>query len=176
MFVCVVVCVQWMYVHTVCVGIEIIFSSCLQRDIEQAKKGWELSHLQSLKEEEERLAEEEDSAIMLTYDRPEVANKVILRKNPSVDGWEIVSSTTITAANSQSLNKQHHQTNSQESCNGLHQPAGCLKSPISTSTNCNHQRSSSRSGRTVTFSDSSPSNDSSASTLQRRHSKRLATS
>jgi len=159
--------------------LEIIICSYLQRDIEQAKKGWELSHLQSLKEEEERLAEEEDSAIMLTYDRPEVANKVILRKNPSVDKWEIVSSSaSLPSANSQSLNKrhQHHQTNSQESCNGLHQPSSCLKSPISTSTNCNHQRSSSRSGRSVTFSDWSPSNDSSASTLQRRHSRRLATS
>lgn len=162
------------------VYIDMAVFSCRQRDIEQAKKGWELSHLQSLKEEEERLAEEEDSAIMLTYDRPEVANKVILRKNPSVDGWEIVSSRAfppITAANSQSLNKQHHrQTNPKESYNGLHQPSGCLKTPISTSTNCNHRRSSSRSGRTVKFSDDSPSNDSSASTLQRRHSRRLATS
>jgi len=69
-----------------------IFYHSFQRDIEQAKKGWELSHLQSLKEEEERLADEDDDTIMLTYDRPEVANKVILRKKSAVDEWEIVHS------------------------------------------------------------------------------------
>ena len=50
-----------------------------QRDIEQAKKNWELGHLQSLKEEEERLAEEEFNNIMLTYDRPETVGKVVAK-------------------------------------------------------------------------------------------------
>ena len=50
-----------------------------QRDIEQAKKNWELGHLQSLKEEEERLAEEEFNNVMLTYDRPEAAGKVVAK-------------------------------------------------------------------------------------------------
>lgn len=50
-----------------------------QRDIEQAKKNWELGHLQSLKEEEERLAEEEFNNVMLTYDRPEAVGKVVAK-------------------------------------------------------------------------------------------------
>ena len=50
-----------------------------QRDIEQAKKNWELGHLQSLKEEEERLAEEEFNNVMLTYDRPETVGKVVAK-------------------------------------------------------------------------------------------------
>ena len=60
----------------------------LQENIEVAKKEWELGHLQSLREEEERLAEEEKDDILLTYDRPEAANKVILRKGPT-GIWEI---------------------------------------------------------------------------------------
>ena len=44
--------------------------------------------MQSLREEEERLAEEEKDDVVLTYDRPEAANKVILRKGPS-GTWEI---------------------------------------------------------------------------------------
>lgn len=44
--------------------------------------------MQSLREEEERLAEEEKDDILLTYDRPEAANKVILRKGPT-GIWEI---------------------------------------------------------------------------------------
>lgn len=56
-----------------------------------AKKDWELSHLQSLREEEERLAEEEADDLMLTYDRPEMANKVILRRRPSTGTWEVCS-------------------------------------------------------------------------------------
>ena len=66
-----------------------VFVPCLstQRDIELAKKNWELSHLQSLREEEERLAQEEEfNSIVLTYDRPEAASKVVakysLRKSP----------------------------------------------------------------------------------------------
>lgn len=59
-----------------------------------AKKDWELSHLQSLREEEERLAEVEDEDVLLTYDRPETANKVILRWRPSTSTWEICSPTT----------------------------------------------------------------------------------
>ena len=56
-----------------------------------AKKGWELSHLQSLREEEERLAEVEVQDVMLTYDGPETSNKVILRRKPSTGTWEICS-------------------------------------------------------------------------------------
>ena len=65
-----------------------------QENIELAKKDWELSHLQSLREEEERLAEVEDEDVLLTYDRPETANKVILRWRPSTSTWEICSPTT----------------------------------------------------------------------------------
>ena len=83
---------------------------CVQENIERAKKDWELSHLQSMREEEdERLAVEEvdSSDIMLTYDRPDVANKVILRRQAETGCWEILSgsappsstaSTTSTAA------------------------------------------------------------------------------
>ena len=67
---------------------------CSQENIELAKKDWELSHLQSLREEEERLAEVEDEDVLLTYDRPETANKVILRWRPSTSTWEICSPTT----------------------------------------------------------------------------------
>ncbi len=68
-----------------------VVPSCLQENIELAKKDWELSHLQSLREEEERLAEEEADEVMLTYDRPETANKVILRRRPSTGTWEVCS-------------------------------------------------------------------------------------
>ena len=63
----------------------------LQRNIELAKKDWELTHLQNLRAEEERLAEEEADDVLLTYDRPETANKVILRRRPSTGTWEIFS-------------------------------------------------------------------------------------
>jgi E1A-binding protein p400 len=46
-----------------------------EENIALAKKDWELTHLQSLREEEERLAEEEAEDVLLTYDRPETANK-----------------------------------------------------------------------------------------------------
>jgi len=62
-----------------------------EENIELAKKDWELSHLQSLREEEERLAEVEVQDVMLTYDRPETSNKVILRRKPSTGTWEICS-------------------------------------------------------------------------------------
>ena len=62
-----------------------------QENIELAKKDWELTHLQSLRAEEERLAEEEAEDVLLTYDRPETANKVILRRRPSTGTWEILS-------------------------------------------------------------------------------------
>ena len=126
-----------------------------QRDIEQAKKGWELSHLQSLKEEEERLADEEDSTIMLTYDRPEVANKVILRKKSAVGGWEIVHNKSyptipcsVNNTNSQLLNN-HNVTNI---CHQSHnEPSSCTdNTPISAAANCNHQKLPSRITRTVT--------------------------
>lgn len=64
----------------------------MQESIELAKKSWELSHLQSLREEEERIAEEDASDdILLTYDRPELANKVILRRHSSTGMWEVCS-------------------------------------------------------------------------------------
>lgn len=63
----------------------------LQKNIELAKKDWELTHLQNLRAEEERLAEEEADDVLLTYDRPETANKVILRRRPSTGTWEILS-------------------------------------------------------------------------------------
>lgn len=56
-----------------------------------AKKDWELTHLQTLRAEEERLAEEDAVDVLLTYDRPETANKVILRRRPSTGTWEILS-------------------------------------------------------------------------------------
>jgi hypothetical protein len=62
-----------------------------EENIELAKKDWELTHLQSLRAEEERLAEEEAEDVLLTYDRPETANKVILRRRPSTGTWEILS-------------------------------------------------------------------------------------
>ena len=60
-----------------------------QESIKLAKKDWELSHLQNLRAEEERLAEQEAEDVLLTYDRPETANKVILRRRPSTGTWEI---------------------------------------------------------------------------------------
>jgi hypothetical protein len=62
-----------------------------EENIKLAKKDWELTHLQSLRAEEERLAEEEAEDVLLTYDRPETANKVILRRRPSTGTWEILS-------------------------------------------------------------------------------------
>ena len=69
-------------------------SSCffLQANIEQAKKEWELSHLQHLREQEERQAreEEEEEAMCLTYDRPEMINKVVLKRRHSTGTWEVI--------------------------------------------------------------------------------------
>ena len=65
-------------------------SLSLQENIQLAKKDWELSHLQNLRAEEERLAEEEAEDVLLTYDRPETANKVILRRRLSTGTWEIL--------------------------------------------------------------------------------------
>ena len=62
-----------------------------QENIELAKKDWELSHLQSLRKEEERLAEEEADDIQLTYDRPETSNKVTLRRRADTGTWEVCS-------------------------------------------------------------------------------------
>ena len=65
-----------------------------QESIQLAKKDWELTHLQTLRAEEERLAEEEAEDVLLTYDRPETANKVILRRRPSTGTWEVLSQRT----------------------------------------------------------------------------------
>ena len=70
----------------------------MQESIEQAKKSWELSHLQSLREEEERIADEDvDDEMLLTYDRPEASNKVILRRHSSTGMWEVCSPSKISA-------------------------------------------------------------------------------
>lgn len=64
----------------------------LQENIELAKKDWELSHLQALREEEEKIAEEEAvEDIPLTYDRPDLCNKVTLRRS-STGMWKVCSS------------------------------------------------------------------------------------
>lgn len=48
--------------------------------------------MQSLREEEERIAEEDaEDDIILSYDRPELANKVILRRHSSTGMWEVCS-------------------------------------------------------------------------------------
>ena len=48
-----------------------------------------------MREEEERVAEEkDDDEILLTYDRPELANKVILRRHSSTGMWEVCSPST----------------------------------------------------------------------------------
>ena len=57
-----------------------------------AKKDWELSHLQSLREEENKVAEEDAiDEIPLTYDRPDISNKVTLRRS-STGMWKVCSS------------------------------------------------------------------------------------
>lgn len=48
--------------------------------------------MQSLREEEDRIAEEDaEDDIILSYDRPELANKVILRRHSSTGMWEVCS-------------------------------------------------------------------------------------
>lgn len=65
---------------------------CLQENIQLAKKDWELSHLQTMREEEEKMAEEEAAdESLLTYDRPDLCNKVTLRRS-STGMWEVCSS------------------------------------------------------------------------------------
>lgn len=82
-----------MAMRQTCIACILFFTAYfLQESIEQAKKSWELSHLQSLREEEERIAEEDvDDEMLLTYDRPELANKVILRRHSSTGMWEVCS-------------------------------------------------------------------------------------
>ena len=64
----------------------------MQENIELAKKDWELSHLQSLREEEEKEAvEETEDEVPLTYDRPEFCNKVTLKRQ-STGLWKVCSS------------------------------------------------------------------------------------
>ena len=138
-----------------------------------------MSHLQSLKEEEERLADEEDNTVMLTYDRPEVANKVILRKKSAVDGWEVVHNKSYpltgdhdnNTTNSRSLNyntiNSHHQSHDK--------PSSCAHdAPISTAENCDHQKLPSRITKTLTVNISPYNNNSSNS--PRRSSRRLTSS
>lgn len=71
-----------------------MFSSIcyVQENIELAKRDWELSHLQALREEEEKIAEEEAvEDVHLTYDRPDLCNKVTLRRT-STGVWKVCSS------------------------------------------------------------------------------------
>ncbi|XP_019852163.1 PREDICTED: helicase domino-like isoform X2 [Amphimedon queenslandica] len=59
-----------------------------EENIEIAKKEWELGHLQRLREEEEKVAQEElieEGATDLTYDRPELINKLWLPPTPPSD-------------------------------------------------------------------------------------------
>lgn len=77
-----------------------------------AKKEWELSHLQQLREQEERMVqeeEEEQEAMSLTYDRPEMINKVIFRRRLSTGTWEVCTSDE--ASHSFSPNVKNFQTN-----------------------------------------------------------------
>ena len=56
------------------------------------KIAWELGHLQRLREEEEKNAQEdliEEEAMNLTYDQPELINKVIFRRRVSTGTWEV---------------------------------------------------------------------------------------
>ena len=63
-----------------------------KENILQAKKDWELSHLQSLRAEEEKIAVEgEVDDIPFTYDRPDLSNKVTLRRS-STGMWKVCSS------------------------------------------------------------------------------------
>ena len=149
-----------------------------QRDIEQAKKGWELSHLQSLKEEEERLADEEDNTIMLTYDRPEVANKVILRKKSAVDGWEIVHNKSYPPIPTGSSNTNSQSLNSHDTTNSHHQShiepsSDTNNATISTAASCNHQKLLPKITRTVTVNITScHSNCTTNNNMPRRSSRR----
>ena len=56
-----------------------------------------------MREQEDRIAreEEEEEAMFLTYDRPEMVNKVIFRRRPSTGTWEVVSPNEV-ASNSRS--------------------------------------------------------------------------
>ncbi len=63
-----------------------------QDDIKQSKKEWELSHLQQLREQEEKMVREEEEmeeAMSLTYDRPNLINKVVFRRNKNTGTWEV---------------------------------------------------------------------------------------
>lgn len=138
-----------------------------------------MSHLQSLKEEEERLADEEDSTVMLTYDRPEVANKVILRKKSAVDGWEIVHDKSYPTIPGSVKNTNSQLLNNHDTTNVRHQsrnePSHCTdNTPISASANCNHQKLPSRINRTVTIDVTTyHSNCTTSSNVPRRSSRRL---
>lgn len=48
-----------------------------------------MSHLQRLREEEERQTQEETEQEALTYDRPELINKVIFRRSKTTGTWEV---------------------------------------------------------------------------------------
>lgn len=64
----------------------------LQENIELAKRDWELTNLQALREEEEKIAEDETvEDVHLTYDRPDLCNKVTLRRS-STGVWKVCSS------------------------------------------------------------------------------------
>ena len=145
-----------------------------------------MSHLQSLKEEEERLADEEDNTVMLTYDRPEVANKVILRKKSAVDGWEIVHNKPYPPTGDRDTNTTNSQSLNYNTINSHHQshnePSSCAhNTPISTAANCNHQKLPSRITKTVTvnitpYSNNCTTTTNTTSNSPRRSSRRLTSS
>ncbi|XP_071946523.1 helicase domino-like isoform X2 [Antedon mediterranea] len=55
-----------------------------EEQVEIAKKEWELSHLQALKEEEERKAEMEEDEIFYTYTREDAYNKIYISQTNKI--------------------------------------------------------------------------------------------
>ena len=95
-----------------------------------AKKEWELSHLQQLREQEERMVqeeEEEQEAMCLTYDRPELVNKVIFRRRLSTGTWEVCTD-----------HEASHTFNPDYSKMGnFHLKTDCFKQGLQTFSKCN---------------------------------------
>ena len=96
--------------------------------------------MQSLREEEERLAEEEKDDVLLTYDRPEAANKVILRKGPS-GTWEICRSPyNPPSTKTSSSNVSNCVTSTDQHCNHLETEEP--KQPLKNRYHTRHKRNS----------------------------------
>ena len=97
-----------------------------QEEIHQAKKDWELSHLQQLREQEEKMAreeEEKEEAMCLTYDRPEMINKVVFRRNKTTGTWEVLvpnappSDQASQSTNNSKVHKNVNKKRKNEKCN-----------------------------------------------------------